>query len=1677
MIDEPAALSRITLGAVVWDDSFSIVFQGRVPDDDRILLLRTFKSDDPSAAESEWLDHDERSHSLAPPGIVNECLGRVRIHHKLYLVYRDDGFRPLGSQHVGNEQATLQLGRDVTRALRLLHESGMSHNRLSSSSVWRHRDGRLRLFDLSGASIGNGRPPVGPPPRFRYLAPEQVSPSSFGRDHRTDFFALGVLMYRGLTGQHPFEAPDRPAHRHRLLTRQPPQPGELDPRVPAWVSGLVMRLLEKSPDQRYQTHYGLTFDLLESMAPLGGRLGKGQSRIGERDQLAVFRLADTFRGRESERTRIVEAAHAASRGPLRVVGICGAPGIGKSGLVAAATEGIRRAGMDIVGGKADQFNLDIHYALFVQAIEARLAQMAASEGQLEELATQMTRVLGVNASLIIDVIPQLAGIVGPLVDAPHVPSSERLNRFNATFESFLKILVDVGGSLCFFFDDVQWADSGSLALLEHLASSRSINGALVLFCFRDVGEGSTRAEESLTRMEASGTLTSLVRLGGLEREHIARLVEETLGSSTDPSLREQLSALINKRTEGNPLFARHLLEHLHAQGLFVFDEENDRWSWDPEEIVQRAITDDVVDLARDKLDRLVPAAKSALIAGACISNPFEPKRISTLIGESPNTTRALLDQAVERGVLTHVGSGYRFIHDELAQAAYSLIESDELATTRLQFGQRLLEQIEEEDGARVPVDVVNNINFGLASVHDPATRMSYAVLNLRAGQAARTESAYRDALSYFQTGVTWAPRTAWDHDHRLLFELYSEAFESEYLNGNTEAANALFEALHAHADDPHDFAEVVYTKILLLTGADRGDEAVDAGVDALRSLGMQITATPSRAQVLTELLKARVRTAFRSVEDVAESEFSNDQTLKATNALLMIIGPAAYFRNTDVMAFTGLRLLNHSIAQAHTTESAFGYVIYGLVLSAVAGRPSDGYRFAQLAMKLADRGGDVILRSKVHMITGAFISFWSQPVETSLQILSDSLAKALEAGDIQYANYSVLGTSSLMLSTGRPLSKVLSFNELHAQLVQRTNDAFSTETHRLWLEATRTLLDDSSSLVDSASEEEARRRFRASGNQTALTYFWVLKTQLHYLDQDYAKAYELGTKAMDHSDSVLAQIVVADLFFYLGLAAAALVKSGEGDKKQCIRVLSVCRRRFRKWAKGCPQNFAQQHELLCAEMESVRGGRALEGYERAIKLSAKNRFLHVEALANELASAHLASEGREPLAEVFLERSWRLYREWNGYRKARRIAEQHPNLRVLDEVASQAEAQSDLAAPPGGPSLPEGSALSIGDALEAMCLETNADWGAVFGLRGDVLEAVAARDETRDSELVRNSAIVRYVLKSGASIVMRDSAEDSRFAQCTYLANHKPRSIFCRVLGDFDAPVGIVYLENQSIPRIFSDDTLGKALSQLAAIEGTLARSSMLDELREKQSDLERTHRTISTLEHHRDQLGKFVPAPVRRLLAEKRETSEMVRREKEVSVMFVDIAGYTRMSERLGKETVGGLVDRYFSSFAEEIWARDGEIVETAGDGFMAVFDSPPHEPQAARTAVTLQARAAELNANRSPELPALVINIGINSGPALVGLSKLGGKTHERWAYTVHGPTTNLAARIADSAKGGQILVSESMASELEDAFPLRDRGATSLKGVSRAVRLFEIEMQAEVATMRSALRGKED
>ena len=227
-------------------------------------------------------------------------------------------------------------------------------------------------------------------------------------------------------------------------------------------------------------------------------------------------------------------------------------------------------------------------------------------------------------------------------------------------------------------------------------------------------------------------------------------------------------------------------------------------------------------------------------------------------------------------------------------------------------------------------------------------------------------------------------------------------------------------------------------------------------------------------------------------------------------------------------------------------------------------------------------------------------------------------------------------------------------------------------------------------------------------------------------------------------------------------------------------------------------------------------------------------------------------------------------------------------------------------------------------------------------------------------------------------------------------------------------------------------------------------------------TELQAAMRKVELLESIKANLSKFVPTAVTRMI-ERSPTSDILdAKERDVSILFLDIEGYTKLSERLGVAELNDIIEKYFSVFMEAIYANNGDVNETAGDGLMVLFpseDKTTNALNAVRAALTIREKATTINQEDGAFSETLVINMGINSGQALLGAAKFDSLTGSRWTYTARGMVTNLAARIGDLATGGEVLLSQSTAGRVKDHFSLRCLGKASLKNVSKEMEIFSV------------------
>jgi class 3 adenylate cyclase/tetratricopeptide (TPR) repeat protein len=1008
---------------------------------------------------------------------------------------------------------------------------------------------------------------------------------------------------------------------------------------------------------------------------------------------------------------------------------------------------------------------------------------------------------------------------------------------------------------------------------------------------------------------------------------------------------------------------------------------------------------------------------------------------------------------------------------------------------RLDIGRKLLVSLPSDRRDPIPFVILDNLNEGADLLSDVGERQSLAEQNLVAGRRARERAAYDAALGYFRSGIRLLTPDSWQRHYDVTLALHLESFECAYFTGHFEEAQAAFQKVIEHAQTRVERGKAYYLKILLSSGLDRSDEAVTLGVEALQLFGERLPPAPKPLDLLVELARVVYRLRGRAPETLMHLPKMSDPDKKSVINLLMAICPAAYFRNPDLMCLAALRIVRMSLESGQTSASPFGYVLYGLVRGALFGDYKTGYEFGRLAVELADREGILAQRCKILMIFAGFVGFWRHPVEESVRLLRTSLQLALNCGDLQYANYSVLQILFLRLFKGDELDEIEQECIRYESFIEQTSDWFAISSSRVrhqFVLALKNRTAAPTSLSDGQfDEQKAVDAFQAAGNLTAWSYYLIVKTQLAFLFDDFEEARRYSDASQSQIKAVLNQIVVAEHYFYRALIGVALLRRGLGSWR-IRRDVSRSRAKLRKWARNCPENFEAHHLLLTAEFASLGGARSVvDGcYDAAAAAAERRHVRHVEALTHELAGRFYLANRRTLVARSYLEAARRAYARWGAHAKSDHISrtyravleEPQPETSAITPSASAGSGSVsnilDLdvlvpagATPGNGPRASDllnrlVRAIRESTQSEKALLITEHDGGFQLEAGGQAPQGAQLR--TGADPLPFSERIVNYVLRTDTRLILRDPLADARFASCAYLRDNRPRFVACVPMSKGGGPLGVVYVENSNATGGLGPDHINSLmiLAQQAAL--VVENERLGRSLRDNDASLHSALANLELLEHVRDHLAKFVPHSLQALIEQNPLDPDLGGKTEDLSIMFLDIGGYTRISEQLAPRDLKAMVETYFSGFADDVIRNGGEINEVAGDGLMIVFQDQhvqEHARRAVRTAIAIRDKTAALNSSRHAGWPSLVVNIGIHSGEALIGANKIESEMGTLWVYTVTGYAPNLAARVGACARDGAILVSGETAARVGAQFELRSMGPQEFKGISRAIEVFDV------------------
>jgi predicted ATPase/signal transduction histidine kinase/DNA-binding response OmpR family regulator len=1431
------------VGRVVGDDPLHLVYSGRREEDKRPVLIKAIRPDRTCEAVRARLAWEYQLAREPVTDGVLRALALVQASQGAVLVLEDAGGEFLRSRLREGRldvASALVIAGQLAGTLAGLHHARVVHRALRPDHVVvAPGAARTWLTGLGRAAWPRAAGPADEPPELQeamlpYMSPEQTGRVDGPVDYRTDYYALGATLYEMLTGRPPFEGADPVELLHAHLARQPVPPAECSPDVPRVLSDLVMKLLAKSPEERYQSADGLRADLGECLTRWRTSGAIEPFPLARADVPERLAIPNKLYGRGAESAEILAAYGRARAGGGELMLVAGYSGVGKTSLVRETRAAIVRQGGRFVAGKFDQLERSVPYAALMQAFRELLTQVLSEDaGAVANCKTRLMEALGPNGQVVVDVLPELQCVVGPQPPVPDLGPMESQNRFSLYLQRFIGVFARPEHPLVVFLDDLQWADSASLTLIRTLVLGAGTEGLLLLGAYRDNEVPSHHPLAKLIAdLRKGATGLRELTLQPLTLSDVAQLVAETLGVAQSDALR--LARLVHAKTRGNPFFMRAFLHSLHEQGLLAY-EVGRGWRWSLEEIAARRVTDNVVDLMAQKIGRLETATREALKLAACIGNRFELKTLATACERSEAQVAKRLAPALREGLIAESDAGaYTFYHDRIQEAAYALVPEGEREAVHYRLGTLLMEGVAPAELPEHLFDIVNHLNIGRALVAGREARERLARLNLEAGRRAKSSTAYRLAVGHFAVGLDLLGAQAWAEHYDLSFALHRECAECRYLCSEFEQAEEGFDRLLARARTSLEKAEIYNLKIIQYENQSRYAQAVETGRQALAMFHIRLPVTEAEkaAAFDAEMESIRMRLAGRAVAELIHLPVMSDPEVKMGMKLLMTTWAPAYVAgDRRLYVFISARMVNLSLAQGNTETSAYAYVVHGVTVGAGLGQYATGYEFGRLALAVNDRFNDRALRAKVQHMFGCFLNLWRQPLQTCVAYSREAYRSGLENGDFAYATYATFSETWHAFACSTDLQQFLdSYRPNVSFLTQIRNESFA-DAQRLFLHWALNLQGKTRGRLSLSSEtfDEAAYLQRYRGVQFFETFYWVTRLTVLYRFGAYDQALAAARQAEAVVASLSGTLWGATLCFYHGLTLAACAASeGPPAGHEHLEALGRLQRQMQVWADSCPANFRHQQLLMAAERAGLqdRPSEAIALYEQAIEAAAAHGFLQDQALAHERLGAFFLKRVQDRTAALYLSGAHQLYSAWGAQAKLDDLAERHGHL-----LARARTAIVGLTAGRDGGALDLGTVMKAAQVISGemqhdrlleklmqivlssagaqkavlvrerhgrLVVEARAQTG---GERGVALEALPLESSTEVC-----AALARYVHNTGETVVIADAMHDDRIGGDPYVQEYSPRSILCAPMLHQGKFVGMLYLENNLTAGAFTRD-------------------------------------------------------------------------------------------------------------------------------------------------------------------------------------------------------------------------------------------------------------------------------
>ncbi|MBD2209082.1 AAA family ATPase [Nostoc linckia FACHB-104] len=1561
--DRIFALPGYRITEQIYSGSKTLVYRAIREQDKRTVIIKLMRNELPTFQEiAQFRNQYTITKNLKISGIVKP-LSQETYNNSYALIMEDFGGISLKNwvqSYKSAERYCLSLNEffpiaiAITLTLEELHRSRIIHKDIKTANILIHPSTlEVKVIDFSIATllsreIQSLRNPNVLEGTLAYISPEQTGRMNRGIDYRTDFYSLGVTFFELLTGQLPFTSTDAMDLVYCHIAKQPPKASRTNHKIPPILSDIIDKLIAKNAEDRYQSAYGLRYDLEFCFKQLQDTGSIASFELGLKDISDRFVIPEKLYGRQAEIATLLAAFERVNKGTTEMILVAGFSGIGKTAVVNEVHKPIVRQQSYFIKGKFDQFQRDIPLSGLVQAFRDLIGQLLLeTDVQVQKWRNKILAVLGEQAQVIIDVIPELEYIVGQQSPVAELSGGAVQNRFNLLFQRFVQVFSTKEHPLVMFLDDLQWADTASLKFIQLLMSpnkadnnnsallsvesreniwnpifegevwkveetqtlnsDRTEGGLLIIGAYRD-NEVAQAHPLSLTikEMKNLGVTINQITLSPLNQAHVNRLIADTLHCREEKAV--ALSQMVFSKTKGNPFFTNQFLKSLHQDNIINFNFETSTWQYDLETLQTLVLTDDVVEFMALQIGKLPIFTQEVLQLAACIGNEFDLKTLAIVNDKSVVETASKLWSALHEGLIlpqtelyklfqeghTSVDSSisptlqqssasnfqtpkYKFIHDRVQQAAYSLIPEDQRKPIHLKIGLLLWSNTPDEERDEKIFQLVNQLNIAVELITDSHVREELAQMNLMAGVKALAATAYTAAIKYLKIGIELLPNDRWSSKYTLTLSLYQTAAEAAYLAGEFEQMEQLVDVVLLQAKTLLEKVKVYEIQILAYGARNQALEAVKTGLSFLQLLGVKFPENPSQSDIQLAMANLTSNLSGKRIEELIDLPEMVEAESLAVMRILSGLLAAAYAVMPELFPLIVIKQIEISLQNGNAPLSAFAYVTYGLMLCGIIGDIESGYKFGKLALNIVFKFNPREVKARVMEVFNVLIRHWKEHNREALQPLLETYSTGLETGDLEFASYALYSYSCFSYLIGKELTDLEMELANYSKAIQKINQERAFYYNAIYHQLVLNLLgyvDNPCILVGQAYNENKSIQTHVELNDVAgLLYLYVSKLHLCYLFRDFSQAVQISRLAEQYLEGGIGQVVFPLFHFYDSLVQLAVYFDVEQvEQQKILSKVTSNQEKMQQWAHHAPMNYLHKFYLVEAERYRVTGEylAAINYYDRAICQAKENEYINEEALAYELAARFYLAWGKEKIAKIYITDSYYAYSRWGAKAKVDDLVTSYPQL--LASIL-QPEKQSQTANEKISTTTQEsidhqslhqtliGSQTSISDSLDlaavikvSQALSGEIDLEKLMSIlmqvvmenagasksalvlnegdSGELKVATVSLSSISDSistffpSIILESSVdvpvtlINYVKRHREIFVIDDVKKISFLVGDPYIIREKPQSLLCLPIINQAKLLGILYLENNLTTGAFTRDRINvlQLLTTQAAI-------------------------------------------------------------------------------------------------------------------------------------------------------------------------------------------------------------------------------------------------------------------